>query len=80
MIAKINVVITNLLKTDNRGQLKNHDIFGALYTSRIQYNYTQAQCEDGARDIRVILLTPVISIKNLGGERANLAFILNTVF
>ena len=32
----------------NGSQLKNPDISGALYTLRIQYWYTQAQCEDGA--------------------------------
>ena len=36
----------------NGGQLKNPDISGALYTLRIQYSYTQTQCEDGARDVR----------------------------
>ena len=33
----------------NGSQLKNPDISGALYTLRIQYQYTQ--CEDGARDV-----------------------------
>ena len=32
----------------------NPDIFGALYTLRIEYQYTQTQCEDGARDVRVL--------------------------
>ena len=40
--------------SNNRGQLKNRDISGALYTLRIQYLDTQTQCEDGARDIRVL--------------------------
>ena len=35
-------------------QLKNPDISGALYTLRIQYSYTQTQCEDGDRDFRVL--------------------------
>ena len=35
-------------------QLKNPDISGALYILRIQYSYTQTQCEDGARDVRVL--------------------------
>jgi len=43
----------------NESQLKNPDISSALYTLRIQYSYTQTQCEDGARDVRVFLLTPV---------------------
>ena len=38
----------------NLGQLKNSDISGALYTLRIQYKYTQSQCEDGAKDVRVL--------------------------
>ena len=43
----------------NGSQLKNPDISGALYTLRIQYSYTQTQCENGARDVRVLLLTPI---------------------
>ena len=39
---------------NNGSQLKNSDISGALYTLRIQYLYTQTQCEDGARDVRVL--------------------------
>ena len=38
----------------NRGPLKNLDISGDFYTLRIQYEYTQTQCEDGARDVRVL--------------------------
>ena len=38
----------------NGSQLKNPDIFGALKTLKIQYKYTQTQCEDGARDVRVL--------------------------
>ena len=34
-------------------------MFGAIYTLIIQYKYTQTQCEDGARDVRVLWLTPV---------------------
>ena len=40
--------------THNMSQLKNPDTFGAPYTFRIQYWYTQTQCEDGARDFRVL--------------------------
>ena len=43
----------------NGGQLKNPDISGT-YALRIQHPYTQTQCEDGARDVRVLQLTPVI--------------------
>ena len=43
-----------VFQNSNRDQLKNPDIFGALYTSRIQYKYTQTQCADGARDVRVL--------------------------
>ena len=49
-----------LLKSSNtppyckESQLKNRDISGALYTLRIQYSYTQTQCEDGARDVMVL--------------------------
>ena len=44
----------------NGSQLKNPDISGAIYTLRIQYSYTQTQCDDGARDVRVLELTPVM--------------------
>ena len=40
--------------TINGSQLKNPDISGALYTLRIQYSHSQTQCEDGARDVRVL--------------------------
>ena len=43
----------------NGSQLKDPDISCALYTLRIQYSYTQTQCEDGARDVSVLQLTPV---------------------
>ena len=46
----------------NGSQLKNPEISGALYTLRIQYSYTQTQCEDGARDVKLLQLTPVISL------------------
>ena len=42
------------LPLTNGSQLKNPDISGALYTLRIQYSYTQTQCEDGARDVRIL--------------------------
>ena len=38
---------------DNRSQLKNPDILGALYILRIQYKYAQTHCEDGAKDVKV---------------------------
>ena len=38
----------------NGSLLKNPNISGALYTLRIQYLYTQTQCEGGARDVRVL--------------------------
>ena len=38
----------------NGSQLKNPGISGALYILRIQYSYTQTQCEDGARDVRIL--------------------------
>ena len=41
-------------KDSNGVQLKNADISGALYTLRIQYEYTQTQSEDGARDVRFL--------------------------
>ena len=41
------------IDNNNRGQFKNPDIFGALYTLRIKYKYTRTQCEDGARDVMV---------------------------
>ena len=44
----------------NGSQLKKPNIFGTLNTLRIQYYYTQTQCGGGARDVRVLLLTPVI--------------------
>ena len=48
-------LLTVLTECQNNGsQLKNPDISGAPYTLRIQYSYTQTQCEDGARDARVL--------------------------
>jgi len=38
----------------NRGKLKNPYIFGALFTLKIPFKYTQTQCEDGARAVRVL--------------------------
>ena len=38
--------------TNNGSHLKNPDISDALYTLKIQFSYTQ--CEDGARDVRVL--------------------------
>ena len=46
--------LTSALTSSNWSQLTNPDISGALYTLRIQYEYTQTQCEDGARDVRVL--------------------------
>ena len=40
----------NLIK---RGQLKATDMFGALFTLRIQYKFSQTRCEDGARGVLV---------------------------
>ena len=37
----------------NGSQSMNPDIFGALYTLKIQYLYTQTRYEDGARDVWV---------------------------
>ena len=54
--------LTSNLSLNNGSQLKNPDFSGALSTLRIQYSYTQTQCEDGARDVRVLLLTPVTSL------------------
>ena len=56
----IRFVILNISKfpqyntTNNRGQLKNPDISGALHTLRFQYKYTLTQCGGGARDVRVL--------------------------
>ena len=47
----------------NGSQLKKPDISGALFTLRIQYSYTQTQCEDGARAVRVLQQTPVTYFK-----------------
>ena len=60
--------------TYNGSQLKNPDIFGALYTLRIQY-YTQTQCEDGARDVRVFLLNLVTSVA-LNKDRAVSSYLI----
>ena len=54
---KVNLCKKSLFKSalvNNGSQLKNPDISGAFYTFRIQYSYTQTQCEDGARDVRVL--------------------------
>ena len=48
--------------TSYRGQLKNPAISGALFTLRLRYKYTQTQCEEGARDFRILQLTPFSSI------------------
>ena len=34
--------------------------FGALLTLRIQYEYTQTQCEEGASDVNFHLRIPII--------------------
>jgi len=52
-IVVIRKIITGV-KNYNGSKLKNPDVSGALYTLRIQYSYTQTQCEDGARDVRVL--------------------------
>jgi len=56
---------TRFSSKNNGSQLKNPDISGALYTLRIQYSYTQTQCEDGARDVRVLQLTPVTILEGI---------------
>ena len=33
----------------------NADISGALFTLRIQYEYTQTQCKEGARYVNIVL-------------------------
>ena len=43
----------------NGSQLKNPDISGAIFTSSLSIRILNSQCEDGARDVRVLLLTPV---------------------
>ena len=50
------------VKIVNESVLKNPEISGALYTLGIQYLYTQIQCEDGARDFRVLYYTLVINL------------------
>ena len=37
---------------------------GALHTLRIQFSYSQTQCEVGARDVRVLKLTHVMTFLN----------------
>ena len=46
--------LISFLNEHNGSQLKNPDISSALYTLRIQHLYTQTQCEDGARDVRIL--------------------------
>ena len=53
--AEVSQVTENTDYPNSNGSvLKNPEISGALYTLRIQYKYTQIQCEDGARDFRVL--------------------------
>ena len=52
-IAKWSEIIF-LLSISNGSQLNNPNISGALYTLRFQYSYTQSQCEDGVRDVRIL--------------------------
>ena len=42
----------------NGSQLKNPDISGAILT--LSLSILNSQCVDGARDVRVIQLTPII--------------------
>ena len=48
------IELKNKVLIYNGSVLKNSEISGALYTLRIQYQYIQIQCEDGARDARVL--------------------------
>ena len=44
------------------GHIQNIDaISGALFTLRIQYEYTQTQCNEGAKDVNNILYMKIIS-------------------
>ena len=47
-------VLTFSAFSHNGSRLMNPDISWALYTLRIQYSYSRTQCEDGARDVRVL--------------------------
>ena len=38
----------------------NVDVFGALYTLRIQYKYTQTQCEQSAKWVDIVQGTGMI--------------------
>ena len=46
--------------TGNRSYPNIVDIFSALFTSRIQYEYTQSQCKEGGRDVNNILVAVLI--------------------
>ena len=39
---------------------KNVDISGALFLLRIQFKFTQTQCEEGTRDVNINWVTMVI--------------------
>ena len=54
LIALCDISYVARFMVGNGSQLKNPDISGALYILRIQYSYTQTQCEDGARDVRIL--------------------------
>ena len=49
--------------------------FGALLTLRIQYEYTQTQCEEGASDVNFHLRIPII-IRDLENIILNQALFL----
>ena len=46
-------------RDSNGSQLKKPDISGAIFTLSLSIRILNSQCVEGARDVRVILLTPV---------------------
>ena len=51
--------IKSLDKYYNESQLKNPDISGAIFTLSLSILILNSQCVEGARDVKVLKLTPV---------------------
>ena len=54
---------TEDIRKSNGCQLKNPDISGAIFTLSLSIRILNSQCIEGARDVRILKLTPVTSAK-----------------
>ena len=58
------VALTITLKYNYNGsQLKNRDISGAIFTLSLSILILNFHCVEGARDVRLIKLTPIICVR-----------------